>query len=60
VAEAGDASDLGEKLVALLRAPEHAAKLGEQAAIDAASRYSTDVIARETVDFYREVLKGNS
>ena len=57
VAGVGDGVDVGEKLLSLLRNPEHAAKLGEQAAADAAARYSTDVIAREMLDFYRDILK---
>jgi glycosyltransferase involved in cell wall biosynthesis len=56
VALPDNGADVGEKLLALLRNPEYAAKLGDQAATDAAARYSTDVIARQTRDFYRDVL----
>jgi glycosyltransferase involved in cell wall biosynthesis len=55
-AAAGDARDVGEKLMSLLKDPEQAARLGRQAAIDAAERYSPDVVARQTIDFYRRVL----
>jgi glycosyltransferase involved in cell wall biosynthesis len=57
IAGVGDGTDVGEKLLSLLRNPERAANLGEQAAADAASRYAPEVIARETIDFYRDVLK---
>lgn len=52
----GDARDVGEKLLGLIRDPERAARLGEQAAADAAERYTPAVIARQTLAFYQKVL----
>lgn len=55
-ATAGGAREVGEKLLSLLKDPERAARLGRQAAVDAAERYSPDVVARQTIDFYSRVL----
>jgi glycosyltransferase involved in cell wall biosynthesis len=55
-ASPGDARDVGEKLLAILKDPERAARLGRQAAEDAAGRYAPDVVARQTVAFYQRVL----
>jgi glycosyltransferase involved in cell wall biosynthesis len=56
VARAGDADDLAEKVLSLLRNPSRAADLGRQAAIDANHRYSPDVVAVATMRFYRSLL----
>ena len=56
VARAGDADDLAEKVLSLLRDPQHAAALGRQAAIDAAGKYSPAVVANATMQFYRSLL----
>jgi glycosyltransferase involved in cell wall biosynthesis len=55
VAKPGDADDLAEKVLSLLKNPDRAAELGRQAAIDA-ERYSSPVVARQMLDFYRGVL----
>lgn len=55
-AAAGNALDVGENLVSLLKDPEQAARLGQRAAADAAERYAPQVVARQTIDFYHRVL----
>ncbi len=52
----GDAADLASKLGSLLAEPFLAARLGEQAARDCASRYNPDVLAARSVAFYRAVI----
>lgn len=49
-------ADLADKLIALLRDPQRAGRLGKQAAQDAADRYSPGIIARQTIEFYHGVL----
>lgn len=56
IAPAGNAAAVAERVLSLLRHPERAAQLGEQAAKDAAERYAPSVVARQTLDFYRGVL----
>ena len=56
VARAGDADDLAEKVLSLLRDPQRAAALGRQAAIDANAKYAPAVVADETLQFYRSLL----
>lgn len=56
LASPGDAADVGEKVLSLLRNPPLAAELGHQAAADAARRYAPAVVARQTADFYRRTL----
>lgn len=56
LARAGDGADVSEKVLALLRDPERAERLGRQATLDAHERYCPPVVARQTVDFYRRVL----
>jgi glycosyltransferase involved in cell wall biosynthesis len=56
VASVGSATDLADKVVSLLKDPQGAKRLGEQAALDAAQRYLPHVVARQTVDYYRRVL----
>lgn len=56
LAQPGDANDLAAAISRLLDAPEFAAKLGRQAAEDAAYRYNSDRIARETSTFHQSVL----
>lgn len=55
-AVAGDAQDVGDKLASMLKDPQRSAQLGRQAAMDAAERYSPDVVARQTIAFYQRVL----
>ena len=52
-----DSFALAEKILQMLNHPERAAALGEQAARDAGSRYHPRTIARQTLEFYGEVLK---
>jgi glycosyltransferase involved in cell wall biosynthesis len=56
LARVADATDLADQLVSLLKNPERAGQLGKQAAIDAEERYSPEVIARQTIEFYRRAL----
>jgi glycosyltransferase involved in cell wall biosynthesis len=56
VAKPDDADDLADKVLALLNNPNWAVELGRQAAIDAAQRYAPQVVARQTLAFYRSVL----
>ncbi|HXE54161.1 MAG TPA: glycosyltransferase family 4 protein [Tepidisphaeraceae bacterium] len=56
VARPGDAADLADKVMSLLRNPPFAARLGEQAARDAMQRYAPAIVAQQTLDFYRKVL----
>ena len=55
-AKAGDARDVGEKVLSLLRNPERARRLGQQAAGDAFARYSPAMVARQSIAFYQQVL----
>ena len=52
----GDAADLASKLGRLLAEPSLAARLGEQALKDCASRYDPDMLAARSVAFYRAVI----
>jgi len=56
MARAGDAADVGDQVLSLLRNHGRAAELGEQAAADATQRYAPTVVARLMLDFYRRVL----
>jgi glycosyltransferase involved in cell wall biosynthesis len=51
-----DPSDLATKILSILDHPEMAASLGAQAARDAASRYHPNIVAQQSIEFYREVL----
>jgi glycosyltransferase involved in cell wall biosynthesis len=55
-AAAGDAQDVGAKVLSLLSEPERAAQLGRRAAADAAARYAPAVVARQSIAFYQRVL----
>src|SRR5205823_3648772 len=57
LAEPGNAEDLAEKIMQLLRDRELAARLGRQAREDCERRYNPERIARETLDYYQEVLQ---
>jgi glycosyltransferase involved in cell wall biosynthesis len=52
-----DPVDLAEKILDLLSHPGMAAALGAQAVLDAASRYHPKIVARQTIDFYRDILE---
>ena len=56
VARAGDADDLAGKVLALLEHRDRAASLGARAVADAA-RFHPDVIAAQSVDLYRRVVR---
>lgn len=52
----GDAGELAVQLEVLLRDPAYAAELGRNALEDCADRFAPDVIVRQTIDFYAEVI----
>jgi len=52
-----DPDDLADKIRTLLQNPTLAARLGEQAAQDAAQRYAPEAIARQTLEFYSSVAE---
>jgi glycosyltransferase involved in cell wall biosynthesis len=52
-----DPDDLAAKLIALLNDPARAARLGRRAAAICERRFSPDVIAGRSVEFYREVIQ---
>ncbi|MDQ3441728.1 MAG: glycosyltransferase family 4 protein [Planctomycetota bacterium] len=56
VARAGDADDLGGKVLALLEHRDRAAALGARAVADA-GRFHPDVIAAQSVDLYRRTVR---
>lgn len=53
----GDVDGFAEALTRLLKDPELRRKLEEQAWVEASRRFHPAVIARQTVDVYREVLE---
>lgn len=55
-ARPGDPQDLAARLLELLADPRRAARLGEQAAIDARARYAPDVVAEQMLDFYGRAI----
>jgi glycosyltransferase involved in cell wall biosynthesis len=57
VSRPGDADDLAEKILSMLKNPQRAACLGAQAAIDAKERYDPLVVAKQTLEFYRTVVR---
>ena len=56
----GDANDLADKILTLLRDPDRAARLGRQAAIDAQQRFHPGAVAGRIVECYRRVLHRHS
>lgn len=52
----GDPESLADAIGRLLDAPEWAARLGAEAAAEAARRFHPDVLARQMADFYGRVL----
>jgi glycosyltransferase involved in cell wall biosynthesis len=56
VSRPGDADDLAEKILSMLKNPDRAARLGAQAAADALERYDPVVVAKQTLEFYRTVV----
>jgi len=56
VSRPGDADDLAEKIVTMLKNPDRAASLGARAAADAKLRYDPVVVAKQTLDFYRTLV----
>jgi glycosyltransferase involved in cell wall biosynthesis len=56
VSRPGDADDLAEKILSMLKNPDRAARLGAQAAVDAKLRYDPVVVAKQTQEFYRTVI----
>lgn len=57
LAEPGNAEDLAEKIVRLLKDRELAGRLGRQAREDCEERFNLEKIARQTLDYYAEVLE---
>ncbi len=53
----GDATSLAQQIQCLLDSPQLAKRLGEQAVKDARKRYSPQLVAQATLDYYREVSK---
>jgi len=53
----GDADDMARALVRLLVDRDLAAGLGRRAAEDCESRFSPDVVADRTIEYYRQVLR---
>ena len=56
VSRPGDADDLAEKILSMLKNPDRAAGLGAQAAVDAKLRYDPMVVAKQTLEFYRTIV----
>ena len=52
----GDSDDLAKNVEMILKDPLLAQRLGGQAAIDCQQRYHPAVVARQTAQFYREVI----
>lgn len=52
----GNPDGLAQTILTLLRCPEIAAHLGQQASRDAERRYHPEAIAKQTLDFYRQVI----
>jgi len=58
--ESGNPRDLAYRICELLDDPVLASRLGEQARRDVRQRYSPALIGRQTVDYYREVIRAHS
>jgi len=56
LAKPADAKDLAEKIARLLKDKELATRLGRQARLDCECRYDPQVIARQTLAYYAEIL----
>lgn len=55
----GDAEDLAQRVSDLFDRPQRAAELGELGRRECERRYSPQIVARATADFYRSVCAGN-
>lgn len=55
--QAGKAEDLAAQVIRLLRNPNLAAQLGQQAGERCAEQFSPEVVAKQSIDFYRETLE---
>ncbi|MBD2075037.1 glycosyltransferase family 4 protein [Phormidium sp. FACHB-592] len=55
--QAGNADDLAAKVIRLLKNPDLAAQLGHQAGESCAEQFSPEVVAKQSIDFYRETLE---
>lgn len=55
----GDPAAMAAAIARLHTDPDLAARFGEKAGEDAASKYHPDKIARQTAEFYRQVLDGH-
>jgi glycosyltransferase involved in cell wall biosynthesis len=55
--QAGNAEDLAAKVIRLLKKTALAAQLGHQAGESCAEQFSPEVVAKQSIDFYRETLE---
>ncbi len=55
--EGGEATDLAVKLLHILKNPNLAAQLGHQAGEECVRKFSLEVVAQQSVDFYRATLE---
>ena len=53
---AGDPDDLAAKIIELLKDPSRASRLGHQAATESEQRFHPEVVAAQSVEFYRRIL----
>lgn len=56
LATPGDATSLAAKLEQLLQCKETAARMGQQACVDASRKYDATTIATDSLEFYKSVL----
>jgi glycosyltransferase involved in cell wall biosynthesis len=52
-----DSNDLSARIIALLNNPGHAAELGRNAAETCRRRFHPEIIARQTIEFYRRLVR---
>ena len=55
--QAGNADDLAAQVIWLLKNPDLAAQLGQRAGESCAEQFSPEVVAKQSIDFYRETLE---
>ncbi|XHX78878.1 MAG: glycosyltransferase family 4 protein [Stenomitos frigidus ULC029] len=55
--QAGNAENLAAQVIRLLKNPNLAAQLGQQAGESCAEKFSPEVVAKQSIDFYRETLE---
>jgi glycosyltransferase involved in cell wall biosynthesis len=52
-----DQGDLAAQIIALLRCPSRGAELGSNAAMTCLRRFHPEIIARQTIEFYRRLIQ---